>query len=94
VGVHSADAALKQASQEAFDLVVSDISMPGKNGWDLMQELGGGATIPGIAVSAHGAPDDLARRRKAGFARHLCKPLNIDELLAAVAAVIAARGDA
>jgi DNA-binding response OmpR family regulator len=90
VGVHSAEAALRLAAQEQFDLVVSDISMPGKNGWELMRELGTGG-MPGIAVSAHGNPQDLVRSLQAGFARHLCKPLNIDELLAAVKDVFEAR---
>src|SRR5262245_61658507 len=82
--VHSADAALEIAEAEPFDLVISDISMPEKDGWQLMQELRARHFIPGIAFSAFDQPGDRTHSRAAGFAAHLTKPVDIDVLLKAV----------
>ena len=43
--------------------------------------LAGCASIPALAVTALGEPDDFRRTREAGFAGHLVKPFDVDELV-------------
>jgi CheY-like chemotaxis protein len=43
---------------------------------------------PGIALSGYGMEEDVARSRFAGFSEHIIKPVSIDALDAAIAAVL------
>ena len=75
--------ALDLAEAETFDLVMSDIAMPGMDGLELIAELRSrphSASWPAIAVSGFGRPDDAARAKAAGFDDHLAKPLSIEAL--------------
>jgi hypothetical protein len=72
------------AQQNSFDLVICDIQLPGGTGWDLMSGVLRRCGIPGIALSGHGAAEDLAKSRDAGFAAHLVKPIGLDALDAAI----------
>lgn len=47
----------------------------------------GAARIPAIALSAHASPEDRLRALTAGSQMHLAKPVNLDALTAAVAAL-------
>jgi CheY-like chemotaxis protein len=71
------------------DVLVSDISMPGEDGFDLMRRMraSGGriAVIPAIALSAFARHEDASRAAAAGFQRHLAKPVELGELVLAVA---------
>jgi PAS domain S-box-containing protein len=71
------------------DVLVSDISMPGEDGFDLMRRMraSGGriAAIPAIALSAFARHEDASRAAAAGFQRHLAKPVELGELVVAVA---------
>ena len=63
---------------------VLDIGMHGMSGYALADEIrrapwGGEVTL--IAVTGYSEAEDLARSRAAGFARHLTKPVAIDQLL-------------
>jgi DNA-binding response OmpR family regulator len=64
------------------DLVISDISLPDGTGLDLMRQLQREPALPAIAMSGYGTELDRRRSRDAGFAEHLTKPVNIDQLLA------------
>ncbi len=75
--------ALQQAELATFDLVISDIAMPGMDGHQLIAELRRrphSAHWPAIAVSGLVQPDDLQKSKVAGFDEHLAKPLSIDAL--------------
>lgn len=72
------------------DVLVSDIAMPGEDGYDFIHllrrrppELGG--TIPALALTAHARAEDQARALAAGFQRHVAKPIEPVELIRAVA---------
>lgn len=78
--VDSVAAALSVASTQRFDVVVSDIGLPDGSGLDLMRQLLSRQPIKGIALSGFGMEEDLARSREAGFAEHLVKPINVDQL--------------
>jgi signal transduction histidine kinase/ActR/RegA family two-component response regulator len=75
--------ALRLASQKEFDVILSDISMPGMDGFEFLQRLrqiDGQQHVPVIAITGFGRSDDIQRARTAGFYSHLTKPLNIQAL--------------
>lgn len=67
-----------------YDLVISDIGLPGESGWDLMTKARPANGVPAIALSGYARKEDEAKSRAAGFLAHLSKPVNLDELLEAV----------
>jgi CheY-like chemotaxis protein len=80
----SASAALELARREAFDVVISDIGMPGMNGYDLAQalrELPDYAHVPMIAVTGYSMYDDRERALQSGFNAHLTKPIDPSTLM-------------
>jgi len=90
---HTVATALRAATQEEFDLLVSDIGLPDGSGDDLIRLLQDkGQKLPSIALSGYGTEQDVARSRAAGFQVHLTKPVSpedlrttMDKLLAGVA---------
>jgi len=75
--------------QERFDLLVSDIGMPGEDGYALIRRVRGmapaqGGDIPALALTAYARPEDRAQALLAGFQRHATKPVDPRELLALV----------
>jgi two-component system CheB/CheR fusion protein len=79
----SAAQALQKAAQEDFDLLVSDIAMPGMDGLQLIAELRRrprSARWPAIAVTGFSGAADGKRATAAGFDAHLSKPLSLEAL--------------
>jgi CheY-like chemotaxis protein len=76
------------ASRERFHLLISDIDLPDGTGLELMRELGGGSTLPGLAISGFGSREDVELTRKAGFSAHLTKPVGIRRLVAMVSWIL------
>jgi CheY-like chemotaxis protein len=81
-----------QAMQQAWpDVLVSDIGLPGRDGYELVRrvrELEGtraGARLPVIALTAFARPQDLEKTLAAGFDLHLAKPLKPHMLVEAIA---------
>ena len=73
-----------------FDVIVSDIGMPDRDGYDLIRTVRGlpgdrGGRTPAIALTAYAHSDDRARAMLAGFDVHVAKPVNPGELCAVVA---------
>jgi PAS domain S-box-containing protein len=87
--VASAAGALAEIPRIKPDLIISDIGMAGKNGYDLIKEIrslgpeAGGHT-PAIALTAYAGPADRRRALLAGFQAHVAKPIDQAELLAVV----------
>jgi two-component system CheB/CheR fusion protein len=77
---HTADQAVEKTRHEEFDLVISDIGLPDRSGYELMRELSKTKGLPGIALSGFGMENDVNRARAAGFSEHLTKPINFDRL--------------
>ena len=80
----SAQEALETARDACFDVIISDIGMPGMNGYELAEAvrgLEGYAEVPMIAVTGFSAFDDRGRALKSGFNAHLTKPVNPATLL-------------
>jgi len=85
---------------ERPDLVVSDIGMPGADGYALMDRLRSrtaeGRPVPAVALTAYASPEDAARVRASGFRAHLAKPVDprlVVETLARLLGEAAGKGD-
>jgi PAS domain S-box-containing protein len=79
--------ALILASQQAFDLVISDLGLPDLSGLELMTTLRERYSLRGVAVTGYGMDEDIRRSQSAGFDYHVTKPVDpgkIDQLLAEV----------
>jgi len=67
----------------AFDLVVLDIMLPGKDGFQVMRELRhSGQFIPTLMLTARGHPDDVLKGFEAGADDYLTKPFELAILIA------------
>jgi CheY-like chemotaxis protein len=78
------------AARRRFDVLVSDLGLPDRSGLDLIRMLRArGATVPAIALSGYGQEKDREQSRAAGFQMHLVKPIDGDQLIEAIARVIA-----
>jgi CheY-like chemotaxis protein len=79
--------ALELAADGGCDVIVSDIGMPGTDGYDLIKHCRArGVTAPAIALTAYARSEDRAKALAAGYERHLAKPIEAAELIAAVSA--------
>jgi signal transduction histidine kinase len=81
---HSAEQAVEKTQQQDFDLLISDIGLPDRSGYELMSELRQSKSFPGIALSGFGMDTDVSKARDAGFSEHLTKPINFDRLEQAI----------
>ncbi len=77
---HSAGQAVEETQHEDFDLLISDIGLPDRSGYELMSELRQSKGLLGIALSGFGMETDVNKARDAGFSEHLTKPINFDRL--------------
>jgi CheY-like chemotaxis protein len=91
----SAGAALEKLASSEFDLLVSDIGMPGKDGYQMIGEIralsSDASNIPAIAATAFSRDEDRLRALSAGFDRYISKPIDSGELLTLVAASLQTR---
>jgi CheY-like chemotaxis protein len=77
--------------RDEFSVLVSDIAMPGQDGYDLIRWVRSidaprtMRTIPAVAVTAFSAPEDRAKALAAGFAEHVPKPVEMSMLIDIVA---------
>lgn len=76
------------------DVIVSDIAMPGADGYEFIQKLRAlsrakGGEIPAIALTAYASVQDRKHALESGFDRHLTKPVDPSEL---VRAIVKSRG--
>jgi two-component system CheB/CheR fusion protein len=88
---NSATAGLARLPEHEFDLVVSDIAMPGMDGYDFISRVRSNpayAALPAIAVSGLGRESDLKRSMEAGFSAHINKPVSIDVLIRTIEEVV------
>jgi CheY-like chemotaxis protein len=79
-------------------LLISDIGMPGEDGYSLMRRVRAldlGAHIPSIALTAYASEEDRTKALAAGFTAHVSKPVDPYDLLISIAELLAnARRDA
>ena len=80
--------ALSIGQQQNFDLVISDIGLPGGSGNQLMSALRALSPVKGIALSGYGMKADVDRSEAAGFSAHLTKPCDLSVLNAIIDKVL------
>jgi two-component system CheB/CheR fusion protein len=85
----SVEAALAALEGATPDVIVSDIQMPGRDGYDLIREvraLGSRlAAVPALALTAHARMQDREHAMSAGYQLHLSKPIEPADLVFSVA---------
>ena len=89
----SADAALDILAGTYIDVLISDIGMPGADGYDLIgrvreREREHGGRIPAVALSAYAGEENRDRALAAGFTAHVTKPVSPAALVRIVAEVV------
>jgi CheY-like chemotaxis protein len=87
--------ALDAFSRERPDVLVSDIGMPGEDGYALIQRVramaeGDGGRTPAVALTAYVRAQDEIAALRAGYHRHIRKPVVVAELISTVAELAAA----
>jgi CheY-like chemotaxis protein len=84
------DSGLQALQARRHDLLLSDIGLPGKDGyalihrWRELEAQQGLPRLPAIALTAFGRPDDRAMALQAGFDMHIAKPFEPQRLLDAI----------
>ena len=89
-------AALRDDRTTHTDVVITDIGMPGHDGYSLLQELRKlpeeqGGRVPAIAVTAYATVEDRRRALAAGFVAHIAKPFAPKALITTIVRAVAAR---
>ena len=92
--VESAAAAVEAYQKSIFDLLVSDIGMPGEDGYSLIRRIRSNEAknktkrTPALALTAFVSEEDQRKAIAAGFDRHLGKPVEPDRLLSILAEIV------
>ena len=89
----SAAEALDELEKELPDIVISDIGMPGSDGYDLIRAIRGlpvakGGKIAAIALTAYTRIEDRLQALRAGYDMHVPKPVELAELVAVAVSVV------
>ena len=72
-------AEVARTHQPAPALILLDIQLPGRDGYEVLEELKGLAARPWkvVALTAHAMPEDRARALAAGFDGYITKPIDV-----------------
>jgi CheY-like chemotaxis protein len=89
--------ALALSERERPDILISDIGMPGMDGYELLRRMRASADpkagrIPAVALTAFARSEDRTRALLAGFLVHVSKPVQPSELVATVASITGRTG--
>ncbi|HYE13434.1 MAG TPA: PAS domain S-box protein [Pyrinomonadaceae bacterium] len=87
--VASAAEALAELAEFGPDVLVSDIGMPGEDGYTLLRKVRAlgpseGGRVPAVALTAYAREEDRMRALLAGYQVHVAKPVNPSEFIAVV----------
>jgi two-component system CheB/CheR fusion protein len=82
----SAESALEAVEREKrFDLLITDVGLPGKSGWQLFLDLKNKLPrLVAITLTGYGRPEDVEQSKKAGIHVHLTKPIRMVMLQEAI----------
>jgi signal transduction histidine kinase len=88
--------AIDAVRKDPPDVLVSDIAMPGQDGYDLIRcvrqlSVADGGAVPAVALTAYVRAEDHDAALAAGYQRHIRKPVVISELVGAVAELAVTR---
>jgi PAS domain S-box-containing protein len=89
--------ALAALEESRPDVLVSDIGMPGDDGYDLIRrvramEEGRGLALPAVALTAYVGEEDRRQALSAGFHEHLAKPVELARLTSLIAGLVRPNG--
>jgi signal transduction histidine kinase/ActR/RegA family two-component response regulator len=89
-GSDSVASALRTVAQWRPDVLISDVEMPGEDGYTLIRRLralspDAGGKTPAVALTAFNRSEDRIRSFREGFSIHLSKPVDPDELILVIA---------
>ncbi len=76
--------ALRLVADKEFDVILSDISMPGMDGFEFLRRLNQiprNKGVPVLALTGFGRPEDIERAQREGFFSHITKPFDLNVLL-------------
>jgi CheY-like chemotaxis protein len=95
----SATEALHILDEWLPDVIISDIGMPGQDGYALIRSIRtrspeGGGRIPAAALTAYARSEDRLKALAAGYQTHVSKPVDPAELVAIVASLAGRTGGA
>lgn len=95
VAAGSAEEALACLRESSFDALVSDIGMPGIDGYQLIRTVRaqGHEAMVCVALTGLSRPEDRARALEAGYDGHVVKPFDAASLLSSMARLLTARSD-
>ncbi len=91
--VNSAQAALDVLAEFRPDVLISDLAMPGEDGYGLLKRVRQRSPaqmgrVPALALTAFAGQDDVQRVLQAGFQAHLAKPVDANKLAATIIQVV------
>lgn len=87
VAANSGDGAIRELEQNAFDVIVLDLKMPGMDGISTLKEIMKlGLFTETLILTGHGSIDSALEAMKLGAYDYLTKPCEIDELVAKIEA--------
>jgi len=91
--VSSAHAALEALNDKVFSVLISDIGLPDEDGYYLIKKVRAlskerGGAIPAAALTAYVSKEDHLRVLRAGFQKHVPKPISPSKLISIVAALV------
>lgn len=87
IPARNAAEAVRAAGRGDISLVVCDIGLPDRSGWDLMKQLHAQRGLGGVAISGFSSNEDRERSLASGFNLHLVKPVTFHDLLQAMESV-------
>lgn len=89
VGVANGQKALDAMETSYYDLLISDIMMPVMDGYELVKAIrASGSNIPVLMITAREAFDDMREGFVSGTDDYMIKPINVNELLLRVSALL------
>ena len=85
------------AAPDHFDIVLMDVRMPRMNGYEATRAIrasdhADAASVPILAMSANAFSDDVEASLRSGMNGHLSKPINVAQVMAAIADALTAAG--
>jgi signal transduction histidine kinase/CheY-like chemotaxis protein len=96
-GVGSTPEGIEAVKAWRPDVLVSDIGMPGRDGYELIREVRAlssehGGDIPAIALTGYARSEDRLKALRSGFQKHVTKPVEPENLAATIAGLIRLNG--
>ncbi|MBZ5533151.1 MAG: response regulator [Acidobacteriia bacterium] len=94
VEANDGEQALALIRGQSLDLVLMDLQLPQRNGYDVLQEIRSNpklAAIPVVAVTANAMPGDREKVMAAGFTGYISKPVALTQLRDEVSRLLRAK---